>query len=47
VRDLTALSGVDEPTAHNIMDGRPYIRKDELFRTKSFRKRPMTGSRTR
>ena len=28
--ELTALSGVDEPTAHHIVDGRPYTRKEQL-----------------
>lgn len=34
VGELTALSGVDEPTANNIVDGRPYVRKDELVQKK-------------
>ena len=34
VSELTALSGVDEPTANNIVDGRPYMRKDELVQKK-------------
>ena len=34
VGELTALSGVDEPTANNIVDGRPYMRKDELVQKK-------------
>ena len=28
------MSGVDEPTANNIVDGRLYIRKDELVQKK-------------
>jgi DNA uptake protein ComE-like DNA-binding protein len=34
VRELTALSGVDEPTANKIVDGRPYMNKDELVQKK-------------
>ena len=34
VSDLTALSGVDEPTANIIVDGRPYMKKDELMQKK-------------
>ena len=34
VSELTALSGVDEPTANNIVDGRPYMKKDELMQKK-------------
>jgi len=31
VRELTALSGIDEPTANHIVDGRPYKRIYELM----------------
>lgn len=34
VRELTALSGTDEPTANKIVDGRPYMNKDELVQKK-------------
>lgn len=34
VSELTALSGVDGPTANHIVDGRPYERKDELVQKK-------------
>ena len=34
VSELTVLSGVDEPTAEKIIDGRPYTRKDELVQKK-------------
>jgi Helix-hairpin-helix motif len=34
VGQLTALAGVDEPIAKQIIDGRPYERKDELFQKK-------------
>ena len=34
VSELTALSGVDGPTANNIVDGRPYMGKDELMQKK-------------
>ena len=34
VSELATLSGVDEPTASNIVDGRPYVRKDELAQKK-------------
>jgi len=34
VRELTALSGVDEPTANKIVGGRPYMNKNELVQKK-------------
>ena len=34
VRELTALSGTDEPIANKIVDGRPYMNKDELVQKK-------------
>ena len=32
VSELSALSGVDESTAHHIVDGRPYRGKEQLVR---------------
>ena len=34
MHELTVLSGVDEPTAEGIIDGRPYRHKDELLQKK-------------
>ena len=34
VRQLTDLPGLEEPTANRIVDGRPYMNKDELVQKK-------------